>query len=186
MRHLFSSCARRAFLVSALAVTLAANIAQTQAEVLDRRAEVEQLIFLANRGSVEAMFAIAEMYREKRPVPHDFAQAAKWYRSAAMAGHTRARFALAVFYYSGRLGVPRDFVQALAWLILAAAVPERELADFSIYEIFKALMCQLYGLDQCEKRGVIALMHDALTDSMTPDQIAEAQRMAREWFEGQP
>jgi TPR repeat protein len=58
--------------------------------------------------------------------------------------------------YAKGLGVPRDFVQAHMWLNLAG--PQ-----------FKA-------------RWKVRQELKLIVPEMTPDQIAEAQRMAREWM----
>ena len=63
-----------------------------------------------------------------------------------------AQFSLGVMYSKGR-GVPQDYVQAHMWDNLAAA---QDIED--------------------ARKG-----RDKLAEHMTPAQIAEAQRLAREW-----
>ena len=82
------------------------------------------------------------------------------HRRAAQ-GDTRAQTVLGKAYQDG-LGVPQDYVQAHLWYNLAAANsatsgPEKELRDTA----YKA--------------------REAVAQLMTREQIAEAQRMAREW-----
>jgi TPR repeat protein len=68
-----------------------------------------------------------------------------------------AQFNLGVMYENGE-GVPQDYVKAHMWLNLAASRAE----DQAIRDIaFKG--------------------RDLIAARMTPDQIAEAQRMASEW-----
>ena len=83
----------------------------------------------------------------------DHAEAARWYRKAADQGYVNAQNNLGVMYQSGQ-GVPQDIVQAYMWWDLAAA-------------------------------GVLnsRLNRDIVAERMTPAQIAEAQRLAREWME---
>jgi TPR repeat protein len=81
----------------------------------------------------------------------DHAEAVKWYRRAAEQGNADAQATLGFRYERGQ-GVPQDYVLADMWLSLAAA---------------KGYQCA----DKC----------DALAAKMTPEQIAEAQRLAREW-----
>ena len=76
----------------------------------------------------------------------------RWYRRAAEQGHTKAQFKLGAMYFMGR-GVPQDDVQAHMWLNLSAA-PGNELAR---------------------------KIRDSLAEKMTPAQLAEARRLAREW-----
>ena len=66
----------------------------------------------------------------------------------------RAQYALIAIYFNG-LGVPKNYVQAHMWASLTAARGMDGAAD---------------GLD-------------IIAEQMTPDQIAEAQRLAREWKE---
>ena len=83
----------------------------------------------------------------------DYATALKFWRPLAELGHARAKFNLGIMYGLGE-GVPQDLVQALMWFNIADA-----LGDESAHE---------------ERGKTVSLM--------TPDQIAEAQRMAREWM----
>ena len=53
-------------------------------------------------------------------VPQDYAEAARWYRTAAEQGHAAAQFSLGVMYSNGE-GVPQDLVQGYAWASVAAA-----------------------------------------------------------------
>jgi len=71
-----------------------------------------------------------------------------------------ARFNLGSMYKDGE-GVLRDYVQAHMWLSLAAA---DSLASGN----------KLCGLGYSDRKTV--------AEQMTPDQIAVAQRLAREWL----
>ncbi len=72
---------------------------------------------------------------------------------AAEQGHADAQFNLGLMYARGE-GVLLDYVLAYMWFNLAAAQGNEEAPKI---------------------RGIVA-------EYMTPDQIAEAQRMAREWM----
>ena len=85
-------------------------------------------------------------------MPQDSVEAVKWYRLAAGQSHTWAQFNLGASYYNG-LVVPQDFVLAYMWFNLAAAQGD-------------------------ENAGKT---RDQVASRMTPEQIAEAQRLAREW-----
>ena len=82
----------------------------------------------------------------------DYAEALKWSRKAADQGHAPAQYNLGVMYRNGR-GVPQDYVRAHIWFSLSAAQGDQ---------------------DAVENRD-LAARH------MTPAQIAEAQKLAREW-----
>ncbi len=94
--------------------------------------------------------------RAGRGVPQDDVEAARWYRLAAEQGNARAQFNLGSMYEKGE-GVPQDYVVAHMWLNLAGA--------------------QLAG----EERDRAIRGRDLVAQSMTPEQMAEAQRLAREW-----
>ena len=116
---------------------------------------------LAEQGDTDAQFSLGKMYRKGEGAPQDTAEAAKWYRMAAEQGHASAQVVLGTMYnnggtYDGGNGVPQDYVQAHKWVNLAAS---RE---------------SLMRADRVERR-------DAVAAKMTPEQIAEAQRLAREW-----
>jgi TPR repeat protein len=93
------------------------------------------------------------MYEDGRGgLAQDYAEAAKWYRMAAEQGNADAQATLGFRYERGQ-GVPRDYVLAHMWLSLAAA----------------------------NGSSAAPQALDELAAKMTPDQIAEAQRLAREW-----
>jgi uncharacterized protein len=69
----------------------------------------------------------------------------------------QAQFYLAAMYFKGQ-GVPQDYVQAYKWLNLAAS-----------------------NYAAGSKHDKAAKARDTLATQMTPAQIAEAQKLAREW-----
>ena len=85
-------------------------------------------------------------------MPQDFSEAMIWYRKAADQGHPKARLVLGIMYAEGR-GVGQDYVNAHMWFNLAAAQGEQKAVT---------------ALEMAERR-------------MTPAQIAEAQKLARDW-----
>ena len=111
----------------------------------------------ADQGNADAQFDLAFMYYEGLGVPQDYAAALKWYRLAAAQGYARAQYSLGYMYANGE-GVPQDHVQAHKWLTLATITftdkPERD-------EAIKA--------------------RNSVAARMTPAQIAEAQKRARDW-----
>ena len=112
---------------------------------------------LAEEGNVDAQNNLGLMYEEGMGVPQDHAMAVSWYRKAADQGSGFAQFNLGASYHNG-VGVPQDHTQAYMWLDLAAA-----------------------NLPQQEERITAIRNRDSVAAVMTPAQIAEAQRLAREW-----
>jgi hypothetical protein len=92
------------------------------------------------------------LYDYGRGVPQDFKKAVYWYRLSAKQGNDLAQRKLGLMYERGD-GVQQDYVQAYMWYNLGAA--------------------------NGATRG--AALRDALAKQMTPEQIAEAQQLAREW-----
>jgi TPR repeat protein len=87
----------------------------------------------------------------------DFETAFREWQPLSEQGNAEAQFSLGFMYRRGD-GVPQDYVQAHMWYNLAAA----------------------QGLEvACENRDIVAFM-------MTPSQIEEAQRLAREWLAAHP
>ncbi len=82
----------------------------------------------------------------------DYATALKEWRPLAEQGDAVAQYFLAHMYENGQ-GVPQDDVQARMWLNLAAAQGNKTARKM---------------------RGILA-------QKMTPAQLADAQRLAREW-----
>jgi uncharacterized protein len=76
------------------------------------------------------------------------------YESAASAGGVEAQYELGLLYSTGGQGAPTDYVMAHMWLNIASA------------------------------RGSAAArrLRAELAEDMSRDQIAEAQRRAREWL----
>ena len=114
--------------------------------------DVKKLIQQANQGNAIAQCSIGVMYGTGRGVPQDDVQAVKWFRLAADQGFAEAQFNLGGMYGSGQ-GVPQDFVQAHMWFNLAAAQGNEN-----------------------GKKG-----RDLVAKKMTPQQIAQAQELARNW-----
>ena len=85
-------------------------------------------------------------------MPQDYAEAVKWNLLVANQGNSAAQNNLGLMYVNGH-GVPKDYVRAHMWFDLSAAQGDT---------------------NAIKKRDWVA-------QHMTPEQIAEAQKLAREW-----
>ena len=103
-----------------------------------------------------AQYALGLMYARGEGVPEDDTEAVTWYRKAAEQGHGFAQYALGEMYAVGH-GVPQDNVEAHMWLNLAAS------------------------LSSGEQRERTVTTRDRVAERMTPADLGEAQRRAREW-----
>ncbi len=112
---------------------------------------------LAKQGDAEAQFFLGAMYNLGDGVPQDYAEALQWWRKAAEQGNAKAQFFLGSMYDKGQ-GVPQDYAKAHIWFTLAASGFPRG-----------------YARDKAVKK------RDIVAKRMTPAQISEAEKLAREW-----
>ncbi len=112
---------------------------------------------LAEQGNAKAQYNLGVIFLNGEGVHQDDAESVRWWRKAAEQGHAEAQFNLGFMYYNGR-GVPQDYAQAHMWYHLAASTspPGKD-------------------RDQAVKN------RDIIAEKMTPAQISEAQKLAREW-----
>jgi TPR repeat protein len=109
----------------------------------------------AEAGDPESQFQMGIQYHQGQlGFPKDNFEAANWYRKAAEQGHAGAQLYLGVFLAQGQ-GVEIDLIEAFKWLELAKRGNARDKT----------------AADDCQNK---------LVAFMTPDQIVEGQRRARE------
>jgi TPR repeat protein len=111
----------------------------------------------AEQGDAAAQNSLGRMYAEGKGAAQDHAAAMKWYQKAAEQGNAAAQSSLGGMYGTGK-GAPQDYVQAHKWYNLAAA---NETDD--------------------RQREAFMKNRDMQAAKMTPAQIAEARKLAREW-----
>ena len=124
--------------------------------------DIDALRARAEQGNFLAQYDLGFMYDTGDGVPQDDARAVRWYRLGAEQGHALAQFYLGLAYAEGQ-GAPEDDIQAHMWYTLAAA-----------------------GAPDNERRLQMAADRDDVAQRMRPAQIAEAQRLAREWDAAYP
>jgi TPR repeat protein len=108
-------------------------------------------------GDPEAQFTLGKNYEAGRSgLKKDYAEAATWYRKSAEQGNVYAQASLGILYHSGK-GLPRDDVQAEVWFTISA--------DHA----------------PANDRDTIVEMRDSVAAHLSPDQVAEAKRLAHEW-----
>ncbi len=143
---------------------------------------------LAEKGDVRAQFKVGHMYVYGEGVRQDVAEAIKWFRKAAEQGHSGAQYNLGIIHDVGR-AVEKNPVEAAKWHRKAAdqGVATAQFHLGRMYAIGSGLPhdhAQAYGwLDIAAKQEPNAQQYrDELAKAMTPEQIAEGQRMARDWL----
>ena len=118
----------------------------------DYETALKEWRLLAEQGDADAQVNLGVMYHKGQGVPQDYQEAVRWYRLAAEGGFAEAQYYLGDMYCCVK-GVKADRVQAHMWFNLAASQG-------------------YYGAVTAREK---------VANGMTPDQIAEAQRLAREW-----
>ena len=106
----------------------------------------------ADQGDANGLFMLGVMYATGQGIPQNYAEAVKWYRLASDQGRADAQYNLGDMYATGH-GVQQDNVTAYMWLNLSAAQGEQ---------------------------GAVTT-RDIVARRMTPAQIADAQKLARDW-----
>ena len=106
----------------------------------------------ANQRYADGQYRLGRMYEDGIGAPQDYAEAVRLFRLAAEQGDSDGQWSLATMYSDGR-GVPQDYVLAHKWMNLAAAQGKFNAAKY----------------------------RKLLESEMTAAQIAEAQKLAREW-----
>ena len=106
---------------------------------------------LAEQGNTYAQYNLGIMYYNGKGVPQDYKEAVKWYTLSAEQGHIKAQNNLGAMYGEGQ-GVLQDYVKAHMWYNISAS----------------------NGNDTGGKN------RDVKAKQMTPSQIEEAQRLAKE------
>jgi TPR repeat protein len=112
---------------------------------------------LAENGEARAQNNLCVMYSYGMGVLQDYEAAMLWCRKAADQGAASSQYNLGRMYYDVS-GMPKDFVQAYKWFNLAAA-----------------------SADKTTQRDVAMKYRNLVAAQMTAAQVAEAQKLAREW-----
>jgi TPR repeat protein len=143
---------------------------------------------LAEQGDAIAQYDLGWSYEAGGLVPQDYAEAAKWYRQAAEQGNAYGQTALGNLYYEG-WGVEQNYTSAANWFRKAAEQGDAT-GQFSLGWAYEqgdgvlqdyVLAHMWYNLAAAQGADVAAKDRDRVAAKMTSDQIAEAQRLAREW-----
>lgn len=143
----------------------------------------------ADQGNARAQHSLGLMYAQGMGISQDYKEATKWRRAAAEQGDVGAQFHLGILYELGRDGVPQDYAEALKWYSAAAAqghkhsllyigrmyaagrgVPKDLVVAYALYNLYSAK-------DHDLKTGS---ERDGIAKAMSPQQIADGQKLSRE------
>jgi TPR repeat protein len=155
--------------------------------------EVTKLRKSAEGGDAIAQNELGLRYHEGKGVPQDYRKAKEWFDKAVQQGHAGAQVNLGTLYLRGE-GAPQSSQMALFWFTQAAK--QEDALAFAklglmyaqgrgvLQDFVQAYMW--YNLSAAHGESRSAEARDALAKQMTPAQIAEAQRLAREWTPDKP
>lgn len=114
--------------------------------------EMASLLEAAESGDAESQFQLGMLYYKGSIIPQDYEEATKWFGLAAEQGNVEAQFRYGCLIYYGR-GIDRDLIKAHMWFNLAAS----------------------------EGNKASLRYREMVAEKMTPKEIVEAQKLAREW-----
>ena len=143
---------------------------------------------VAEQGDAKAQFHLGLMYANGEGVPQDYQEAVKWYRRAAEQGDARAQSNLGLMYDKGQ-GVPQAYQEAVKWY-RRAAEQGRPSAQYNLASMYYSgqgvpqdyVLAHMWANLAASQGGEKAVKkRDKIATFMTPAQLAEAQRLAREW-----
>ena len=154
--------------------------------------QTERLLANAESGTAEDKYKLGMRYEKGMAVPQNYPEAVRWYQLSAMQGYPGGQYKLCAMSERGQ-GLPQDYQEALRWCGLAAdqgygpamfmlgrlyhaghGVPRDVVRAHMWYNLASA-----YGYADGKKWRDRLAAEDGL--EMTRDQIAEAQKLAREW-----
>jgi hypothetical protein len=148
---------------------------------------------LGEQGDAAAQYGLGVLYERGQGVRQDDVEAVKWYRLAAKQGDAKAQSNLGLMYANGD-GVPQDHAEAVKWFRLAAVQGNAEALsnlgymyghgrgvrqDDVLAHIWFTLAASRFPPG--EEHDNAAKGREWAAARMTPDQIAKAQKLAREW-----
>jgi uncharacterized protein len=151
--------------------------------------EMENLLSSAQNGSAEDKYELGLRYEKGIVVSQDYQEAVRWYRLSAMQGYSGGQYKLCEFAERGR-GVPQDYQEALRWCGLAADQGHGR-AMFMLGRLYHNSHGMPRDIVRAHMWYNLATAHgyegakkwrDRLAEEeMSANQVAEAQKLAREW-----
>ncbi len=143
----------------------------------------------ADQGNEKAQYMLGYCYRDGEGVPVDYAEAVKWFQKSAEQGDEASQNTLGFCYARGE-GVSKDDAEALKWIrkaaeqgyanaqmVLGARYSKGDGVIKDYVEAGKWLNLSAAQGNEIAKK----LLEAEEQLSMTRDQIAESQRLAREF-----
>ena len=189
-------------------IEVAAKIKAEKAYVeKDYKTAYKLYLPIAGQGNDNAQYKLGLMFDDGKGVPQDYKEAVKWFRLAAEQGNHKAQLSLGFMYKDGK-GVTKDSEEAMKLFTLAAeeGIPlAQQLLGLLLYakglgNVVKGLEIEKIDYISAHKWLNLSISNfDARTQSaeinsaketrnkiekeLTPSQLEEAQKLAKEWME---
>ncbi len=137
----------------------------------------------AKQGEAEAQYTIGETYVRGDGVSKDLGKAQEWFLKAAEQGQKDAQYNLGALHsYS------KDYTSAREWLLKAANQGQKE-AQYDLGLLYVLGHGVPKNHVEAYKWFSIATAHkeaELATTKMTPEQVAEAKKLTKEWLDAHP
>ena len=155
---------------------------------------LEALVLAAEQGDANAQYSLGMIYANGGGVPKVNAEAVLWYRMAAEQGDDRAQYNLGVMYANGEGGLPQDDTEAARWYRISAEQGHFR-AQYNLGVMYangdgvpadRVSAYLWWNLSAIEGHEIARGRRDIIERQMTREQIAEAQRLSRQWIETHP
>jgi TPR repeat protein len=175
--------------VASLAPAFGAHAQVDSEAAVSAPEELKPVISAANAGEAWAQFGLGLLYEMGRGgFPQSDTEAARWYRLAAEQGDSAGQTMLGVMYSQGR-GVPQNDTEASRLFQLAAdqgsagAQTRLGIQHFLGQGVPESYVLAYKWLNLAAASGDARAIEfrDTLREILTPDQIAEAQKLSAEW-----
>ena len=153
---------------------------------------------MAEQGNPQAQRKVGQSYSARRGVQQDYPLAMHWFRLAAEQGDAEAQNGVGTLYDNGK-GVSKDYQEAARWFRLAAeqghVLARRNLGwmhekgqGFEKNPVLAYQWQYLAQMAQNKRRGedLPCRLCAALAKKMIPEQVAQAEELARRWRPGMP
>lgn len=189
----FAACRQSAAAGDAVAQRQLGNLYRTGAGVA--QSDAEALAWYrkaAAQGDVVAVYNLGVMYDNGFGVDQDHEEAARWYEQAVARNYAPAMYNLALQHEYG-MSRPKDYASAMGLYTRAAELGE-PWAQFAIALLYDQGLgverdpVQAYRWFDIAGDGHEHAIHnrDSVAEELTPEQIEEGRRLAREWRAARP
>jgi TPR repeat protein len=157
---------------------------------LQKNKLIEALTFFktaANKGDARAQLLLGNLYKDGGLFEQDYKEAAHWYKLAAKQGNSGAMLFLASLLVQGK-GVTQNYTEAVRLLKLTAAQGLGDAQWFlgGMYQRGQGVAKDnvrahmWFNLSAAQGDKDASRLRDNVAKEMTPQQIAQAQKLAKE------